>query len=214
MEEKNLVEGCFKKDFRSYVLLVISIVLFLIGITINCIDYFDSSWLRSEYGSLLEFTLETFPEAGNSSHIGKFFFYVAIPLLIIGIIVLLMTSRCSIKVSNTRVIGKASFGKQVDLPINQVSAIGLGALNSISISTSAGHMRFWLLTNRTEVYDTLSKLLAASNEKRAFESANATTVIQQNSDEADKLKKYKDLLDSGVITQEEFDAKKKQLLGL
>ena len=31
---------------------------------------------------------------------------------------------------------------------------------------------------------------------------------------ADELKKYKDLLDSGAITQEEFDAKKKQLLGL
>ena len=32
--------------------------------------------------------------------------------------------------------------------------------------------------------------------------------------QADELKKYKDLLDSGIITQEEFDAKKKQLLGL
>lgn len=31
---------------------------------------------------------------------------------------------------------------------------------------------------------------------------------------ADELKTYKELLDSGVITQEEFDAKKKQLLGL
>ena len=31
---------------------------------------------------------------------------------------------------------------------------------------------------------------------------------------ADELKKYTELLDSGVITQEEFDAKKKQLLGL
>lgn len=31
---------------------------------------------------------------------------------------------------------------------------------------------------------------------------------------ADELKKFKDLLDSGIITQEEFDAKKKQLLGL
>ncbi len=31
---------------------------------------------------------------------------------------------------------------------------------------------------------------------------------------ADELKKYKELLDSDVITQEEFDAKKKQLLGL
>ncbi len=35
-----------------------------------------------------------------------------------------------------------------------------------------------------------------------------------NSANADELKKFKDLLDSGVITQEEFDAKKEQLLGL
>ncbi len=31
---------------------------------------------------------------------------------------------------------------------------------------------------------------------------------------ADEIKKFKELLDSGIITQEEFDAKKKQLLGL
>ena len=31
---------------------------------------------------------------------------------------------------------------------------------------------------------------------------------------ADEIKKFKELLDMGVITQEEFDAKKKQLLGL
>lgn len=31
---------------------------------------------------------------------------------------------------------------------------------------------------------------------------------------ADELKKYKELLDMGIITQEEFDTKKKQLLGL
>ena len=38
-------------------------------------------------------------------------------------------------------------------------------------------------------------------------------VIQQLSP-AEELKKFKDLLELGVITQEEFDAKKKQLLGL
>lgn len=35
-----------------------------------------------------------------------------------------------------------------------------------------------------------------------------------NISSADELKKFKDLLDSGIITQEEFEAKKKQLLGL
>jgi predicted Zn-dependent peptidase len=33
-------------------------------------------------------------------------------------------------------------------------------------------------------------------------------------DKADQIVKYKELLDKDIITQEEFDAKKKQLLGL
>lgn len=39
-------------------------------------------------------------------------------------------------------------------------------------------------------------------------------VVVNQVSQADELGKYKDLLDKGVITQEEFDAKKKQLLGL
>lgn len=39
------------------------------------------------------------------------------------------------------------------------------------------------------------------------------TIVKEVS-AADELKKFKELLDMGIITQEEFDAKKKQLLGL
>ena len=39
-------------------------------------------------------------------------------------------------------------------------------------------------------------------------------VVNDTQSNADELKKYKDLLDNGTITQEEFDQKKKQLLGL
>lgn len=42
---------------------------------------------------------------------------------------------------------------------------------------------------------------------------NKSEPIQQIS-AADELIKYKGLLDAGVLTQEEFDAKKKQLLGI
>ena len=41
-----------------------------------------------------------------------------------------------------------------------------------------------------------------------------TTIVQQAASPAEELKKMKELLDMGIITQEEFDAKKKQLLGL
>ena len=43
---------------------------------------------------------------------------------------------------------------------------------------------------------------------------NQGTIIQQATSPAEELKKMKELLDMGIITQEEFDAKKKQLLGL
>ena len=53
-------------------------------------------------------------------------------------------------------------------------------------------------------------------------SAEEATKIKENQQSnsaskpsvTDELKKYKELLDSGIITQEEFDAKKKQLLNL
>ena len=43
---------------------------------------------------------------------------------------------------------------------------------------------------------------------------NAPIVVAGAVSSADELKKFKELLDMGIITQEEFDAKKKQLLGL
>lgn len=38
--------------------------------------------------------------------------------------------------------------------------------------------------------------------------------LKEKNSSADEIKKYKELLDNGAITQEEYDAKKKQLLGL
>ncbi|MBE6660954.1 MAG: SHOCT domain-containing protein [Ruminococcaceae bacterium] len=52
------------------------------------------------------------------------------------------------------------------------------------------------------------------NKAKNAESAPAQQTTAQQSSPADELKKYKDLLDSGAITQEEYDAKKKELLGL
>jgi hypothetical protein len=45
-------------------------------------------------------------------------------------------------------------------------------------------------------------------------SKETNTVSQEQPQTTDEIKKYKELLDEGIITQEEFDAKKKQLLGL
>lgn len=51
------------------------------------------------------------------------------------------------------------------------------------------------------------------NKIEEIKNAPAGGIIQQVSP-AEELKKFKDLLDAGIITQEEFDTKKKELLGL
>ena len=54
----------------------------------------------------------------------------------------------------------------------------------------------------------------AMNEYQEMASkADATTPIIQQTSAADELKKFKELADMGIISQEEFEAKKKQLLG-
>ena len=137
---------------------------------------------------------------------------ILIATLAVTTIIIELYSRCSITVSEKRVYGKAVFGKRVDLPIDAVSATArISELNGISISTSSGRISFFAIKNVNKIYQIINNLLI----ERQQEKANATTIATApKSDEADQLKKFKDLLDSGVITQEEFDAKKKQLLGL
>lgn len=52
------------------------------------------------------------------------------------------------------------------------------------------------------------------NKKAATAKTNKKTTTAQANKEADIIRKYKELLDMGAITQEEYEAKKKQLLGL
>ncbi len=135
------------------------------------------------------------------------FFVVSLCLFIFSIAI----QKTKICVTNKRVYGAAMFGKQVDLPFDSISAVGISMFNGISIGTSSGRIVFKGIGNRNDIYQKISELLIDRQTK-------ATTVSQQapspEKDETDQLKKFKELLDSGIITQEEFDAKKKQLLGL
>ena len=121
---------------------------------------------------------------------------------------ILMKRGCEITVTDKRVYGRAAFGKQIDLPINQVSSVGTCYGQGVFAATSSGIIRFWLLDNQMEVYHAMSALL------RDKQTAVVQPTVVASSGDADELKKFKMLLDDGVITQEEFDAKKKQILGL
>lgn len=112
--------------------------------------------------------------------------------------------------TETTMIGKTLLGKRVDLPISHISAIGMGWGNRITITSSSGHVTFFGVLNQEEINDKLTSLIKTKEEKNT----ESTTIITQSSSNAEELAKFKKLLDDGIITQEEFDAKKKQLLGL
>ena len=140
------------------------------------------------------------------------------PGIIIGILgcVIIVTiakviNNCSIMVTDKRVIGKIN-KKNVDLPIDSISAVGTGGGSSITVSTASGVIRFKWIENNEEIRRILSKLIMQRQEDAKKQIVSSP--VAESTSNADELKKYKELLDSGVITQEEFDAKKKQLLGL
>ena len=135
----------------------------------------------------------------------------ALILSAILFVIYLYCSKMQITVTDKRVYGKTAFGKRVDLPLDSVSAVGTSAFRGLAVATSAGKIKFIRMEKRDEVHREISKLLVGRQDTQA---RKEETIPAPTASNADELKKYKELLDSGIITQEEFDAKKKHLLGL
>ena len=129
--------------------------------------------------------------------------------IVIGIIYL-VNRKCELVITKNNVRGKTLLGKEVILPLHMVSAFSTRKfLSVIAVATASGITKFSLIGNYKEVGDVLAKKI---NERQQ----NTETSARQTSENTamDDIIKLKSLLDSGIITQEEFDAKKKQLLGL
>ncbi len=215
MEEKVLIKSeryNVKKIIK--VMFIIGMALTLLAIVITML-WFSSiynswEWTKCEYGNVFYYTITNYFESWDLILLNL------IPvagLTLIGGLIYLWLRSYELTVTDKRIYGKVAWGRRVDLPVDSVSATATtSVLKGVSVATSSGRISFLVMKNAKEIYEVINNLLL--ERQNSNKPANATTVIQQNSDEVDKLKKYKDLLDSGVITQEEFDAKKKQLLGL
>lgn len=184
MEEKIIIKSRNALKFLS------PLITFLLTCAVILFLGMFFFWIQDDFEDFLLFTTPPF---------------IAVIVLLI---LKLNISNCELTVTDKRIYGKALLGKRVDLPIDSVSAIGTSALKGIDIGTSSGRIKFKLIANSDEIHSVMSKLII---DRQTNKEPVTSNVVSSN---ADELKKYKDLLDSGVITQEEFDAKKKQLLGL
>ncbi len=146
--------------------------------------------------------------------IGIFFIILIITFVcpqVPAVIIYSWLKSYELTITDKRAYGFTAFGRRVDLPVDSITAISLSWLKSIAITTASGKISFKLIKNRDEMYETISKLIIERQNKKVKEETFLKQEIPQSN--ADELRKYKDLLDSGVITQEEFEHKKNQLLG-
>lgn len=94
----------------------------------------------------------------------------------------------------------------------QTKLKGLADANAIGFCSGLYSYR-----KANEFAQNLAKSILSVMEKfKENEGAFSTgqNAVNQNLSTADEIKKFKELLDMGIISQEEFEAKKKQLLGL
>ena len=128
-----------------------------------------------------------------------------------------------IQVERSGVMGSIAHSSEMKIPLSTIQTI-MYRKDSIFAN---GLLQFCTLGGRTEA-STIFFFPGRNSEALAFKEKverqmeickrkeadhNGKTVIQSLSG-ADEIKKYKELLDSGIISQEEFDAKKKQILGV
>lgn len=128
----------------------------------------------------------------------------------VGILFLIMTVGCNITVTNIRVYGKAFF-KRVDIPIDSISAVGIiDIMQGISVSSSSGRIAFFYIKNYKEIHSEISKLILNRYENNREQISN----VSKTTDKTEEIRNYKKLLDDGIITKEDFEKKKNELLNL
>ena len=183
-KEKTLIRSTQSLPIIPIAIFVIGIILFLITII--------TRWSWDDFADIMMF--------------------VSPAISIIGMVFYFYSGRCSMVVTDRRIYGKVAFGTQIDLPLDMVSAVGVtGILKGVVVSTSSGQLKFMYVENASEIHAVINDLLMKRQESNRNSSINVTKKEISN---ADELIKFKELLDSGIISQEEYEAKKKQLLGI
>lgn len=126
------------------------------------------------------------------------------------------TSSVLIVVTNKRILlenKKLLFGSQnTDIPLEMVNDISYNSgmlMAKVSITSGTKDHKISQVSKKTvtQLVDTIRHETELAKHPKEKQSSQAPSDIEQ-------LKGLKDLLDSGILTQEEFETKKKQILGI
>ena len=143
--------------------------------------------------------------------------------LIIMLVLKYDVKRCALRLNKDGIIGnrtKFFSNKMLNIPIEKVDSISVENRiidkffggETLCIRSTSGIIRFICVQNASLFVD--ETLETVKEYKKLNNSASVNTPINSSMDNIEQIQRLKEMLDNGIITQDEFDAKKKQLLGL
>lgn len=208
MEEKILIKSELDKKVKNILLGIVGVCFFItFVILLYLLSPNDSPYgIKREYSNL-DMAFSVGGQYMIAFLMGCMFFVLSL----IAALIYWAHSKCEIVVTEKNVKGKALFGKEVVLPMYMISAYSTRKfLSVIAVATASGMTKFSCIKNYAEIGNVLSQKI----NERQDGTMKETHASAPKNDSMDDLIKLKALLDQGIITQEEFEAKKKQLLGL
>lgn len=207
MDRNIIIKGTPQKNKVSAIMLTASVIAFVCALLFSANAY-QNYWI----GYKVDFWAYFWGEFFSSNLMYGCILIASVIAFVVSIIMKTNTEKCEITVTNEAISGKLPHGKEVYIPLNQITAVNRSSFNGVSITSIGNVSNFHCIENREEVMKAISYLLA-NPQQNAQPTQNGSAPVA-NGSEAEQLKRLKDLLDAGVLTQEEFDAKKKQVLGL
>ena len=114
--------------------------------------------------------------------------------------------KMEITVKDNAIIATRKNGQNVEFLLKDIKSVETTRAGGLLITGAGIKYKINQISNGEEIKEAIMDMLAKMP-------TGESTVVVPVSD-AKSIKEYKELLDAGIITQEEFDAKKKQLLGL
>lgn len=218
MEDKILIKSEMDKKAKRFLALapIISFAITLICVIVLSRIYTVYGWrgytVRTGWEIMFDF--------GGDTETLCFIYFILLCLsfifAVVSGIIYLANRKCEMSVTENNVKGKTLFGKEVVLPMYMISAYSTRKfLSTITVATASGMTKFALLGNYKEIGQVLAQKIneRQQNTETAPKTIAVPTAATANNN-MDDLVKLKSLLDAGIITQDEFDEKKKQLLDL
>lgn len=220
LDEKILVKSKSQKNKNALTLYISGLILICLS---NVVSTLAFNYLKgtSDYGSkwkwcLIYFSFSEFftKEFFNISCFYGYLFLIGIILTIIGVVIKFKTENCEVTITSQRFIGKLPHSNEIIVPLKEITNFNQTQYSGISISTRNKLYVFYCIENREEIIKALAFLCKNVQPSSLNNNQTPKVTFNRNMDDADKIKQLKQLLDAGVISQVEFDQKKKEILNL